>query len=143
MRFDKVTDTIGADVVGVDLSAPLSDAEVAELDRAVAEHGVLFFHDQHLAPEGHVAFGARFGELHLHPYERNLGGDLEPVIVLDSENYRDRGGASVPWHADATFERRPPRGSVLRAVELPEVGGDTLWASTYAAYDALSPRCGA
>ncbi len=140
MQFEKVTDVIGAEVHDIDLRAPLDDTTVIALDRALAEHGVLFFRDQQLGPAQHRDFGARFGELHLHPYERNLGGDLATVLVLDSENYKEKGRNPVPWHHDATFEKRPPRGSVLRAVQLPDVGGDTVWSSMYAAYDSLSSK---
>lgn len=139
MKIERVTDRIGAEVTGVDL-ADVDDATVSALDRALADHGVLFFRDQDLTPAEHLAFGARFGELHLHPYERNLGGDHQAVIVLDSANYRTKGKDPVPWHHDATFEARPPRGSILRAVDLPEVGGDTLWADMYAAYEGLSSK---
>lgn len=139
MKIDKVTSRIGAEVTGVDLRAVTDDA-VARLDEALAEHGVLFFREQDLTPAEHMAFGARLGELHLHPYERNLGGEHQAVIVLDSANYRTKGQDPVPWHHDATFEERPPRGSILRAIELPDVGGDTLWADMYAAYEGLSSK---
>lgn len=139
MKFEMVTDRIGAEVSGIDL-AEVDDTTAAVLDHALAEHGVLFFRDQKLTPTEHMTFGARLGELHLHPYERNLGGEHEAVIVLDSENYRTKGKDPVPWHHDATFEKRPPRGSILRAVELPPVGGDTLWADMYAAYEGLSSK---
>lgn len=138
LSFAPITGNIGAEVSGIDLAAPQSDETIKELDRAVANYGVLIFRDQSLTPEQHRAFGARFGDLHIHPYERNLGPEHPEVIVLDSELYRAKGKSSVPWHADATFEERPPRGSILRAVQLPEVGGDTLWSSMYAAWDALS-----
>lgn len=139
MKFERVTDRIGAEVTGIEL-ADVDDAAAADLDRALAQYGVLFFRAQALTPDQHIALGSRFGELHVHPYERNLGGDHEAVIVLDSENYRTKGKDPVPWHHDATFEVRPPRGSILRAIEIPEVGGDTLWADMYAAYDGLSSK---
>ena len=141
MQLEPVTDVIGAEVIGVDLADTPSPEVELELDHALATYGVLFFREQVLTPTEHVAFGARFGELHIHPYERNLGGAHEAVVELDSEVY---GGSvrapQVPWHADATFEPAPPRASILRAVQLPSVGGDTLWASTYAVYDGLSSR---
>lgn len=140
MELSPVTNSIGAEVTGVDLTQPLSAGLVLDLDRALAEHGVLFFRDQHVTPRQQLDFGACLGELHVHPYEHNLGGQLEAVLVLDSERYRSKGKTPVPWHTDATFEQRPPRGSVLRAVELPPVGGDTLWANMYAAYESLSSR---
>lgn len=139
MEFDRVTDRIGVEVRGIDL-ADLDEGDIAALDLALADHGVLFFRGQDITPDDHIAMGAAFGELHIHPYEHNLGGDHQAVIVLDSQNYRTKGRDPVPWHHDATFEPRPPRGSILRAIELPEVGGDTLWADMYAAYDGLSSK---
>jgi taurine dioxygenase len=140
LKYEPMTGVVGATVHGVDMAQPLSDAVVDDLNRAVAEHGVLFFHDQELSPEQHRAFGARFGPLHVHPWVRNLGPDLPEIMVLAPENLPNSGRKSIRWHADATFEERPPRGAILRAVELPELGGDTLWASMYAAYEALSGR---
>ena len=140
MKVEMVTDVIGAEVSGLDLSEPLAPETVLALDRALAEHGVLFFRDQHITPRQQLDFGGHFGELHFHPYSPNLGGDLQQVILLDSANYGPTGERRLSWHADATFEPRPPRGSILHAVEVPPVGGDTLWASLYAAYDSLSSR---
>jgi len=140
MQITPVTTTIGAEVSDIDLAAPLSSDEARQLDKAVAEHGVLFFRDQALTPDEHLAFGAALGELHVHPYERNLGGAREPVMLLESDGFGGSKAPKVPWHTDATFETNPPRISILRAVEIPSVGGDTLWASTYAACEGLSSR---
>jgi taurine dioxygenase len=138
MHIRPVTTTIGAEVSDIDLALPLSADEARLLDKAVAEHGVLFFRDQRLTPDQQLAFGAVFGALHVHPYERNLGGAHEAVMVLESDGFGGATAPKVPWHADATFETNPPRLSILRAVETPVVGGDTLWASTNAAYEGLS-----
>ena len=140
MRITPVTTTIGAEVSDVDLAANLSADEVRKLDKAVAEHGVLFFRDQQLVPDEQLAFGGAFGELFVHPYERNLGGAYEPVMLLESDGFGASNAPKIPWHTDATFETNPARISILRAVELPPVGGDTLWASAYATYEGLSSR---
>jgi taurine dioxygenase len=140
MNITPATSIIGADVSDIDLATPLAKAEVEQLDRALAKHGVLFFRDQHLGPDEHLAFGERFGELHVHAYERNLGGAHEAVMLLESDGFGGTNAPKIPWHTDATFEANPPRISILRAVEVPPFGGDTLWASTYAAFEGLSSR---
>jgi taurine dioxygenase len=133
---DPVTPQIGADVTGVDLASDLSPEVVEVLRAALDQHLVLFFHDQQLSPAAHVAVGRCFGTLHAHPYGKNLGPEHPEIFVLD---YEAANTQTVYWHADVTWEPIPPMGSVLRAVDLPRVGGDTLWASMYGAYDALSP----
>jgi taurine dioxygenase len=140
MEASPVTSVIGAEISGVDLAQQLSDSEVSQLERLLAEHGVLFFRDQDLTPEAHVAFASRMGEIDVHPYEQNLGGELEGVTVLDALVLGRGRAPAVPWHTDATFLAAPPRASILRAIEVPPVGGDTLWASTYATYEGLSSR---
>jgi taurine dioxygenase len=140
MRVAAITDVIGAEISGIDLSQPPTSAEVEELETLLADHGVLFFRDQHLAPEALQDFARRLGVIDVHPYERNLGGALEGVTVLDAHVLGGGKAPAVPWHTDATFLPAPPRASILQAVEIPAVGGDTLWASTYATYDALSSK---
>jgi taurine dioxygenase len=140
MQVAPVTDVIGAEISGVDLSQPLTGQEVDELESRLTHHGVLFFRDQHLTPEAMQDFARRLGVIDVHPYERNLGGALEGVTVLDAHVLGGGRAPAVPWHTDATFLPAPPRASILQAVEIPPVGGDTLWASTYATYDALSSK---
>lgn len=141
LSFERMTSVVGARVSGVDLAEPQASEVVEQLDRAVAEHGVLFFHDQQaLTPASHVAFGAAFGELFVHPWVKNLGPEHPEVMVLASETLPNGGRESIRWHADATFDELPPRGSILRAVEVPSSGGDTLWASMVAAYAGLSSK---
>lgn len=141
LDIQRMTSTIGARVSGIDLAERQPQGVIDEIDWAVAEHGVLFFDGQHdLTPSAQRDFGARFGELWVHPWVKNVGPECPEVIVLTSETLPGTGHDSVRWHADATFDEHPPRGSILRAVELPAKGGDTLWASMYAAYDALSSK---
>lgn len=104
MRFEPVTDTIGAEVTGVDLAETRSTELTLEIDHALATYGVLFFRDQELTPNEHVAIGERFGELHIHPYERNPGGAIEAVVELDSDG-SGQSRLAPPWHADATFAK--------------------------------------
>ena len=126
---------LGAVVAGVDLAADVDDATVAGIRKALLDHKVLFFHDQRLDPVTQVTLARRFGETtEAHPVEPAVEGHPE-VLALDSEE----GARADVWHTDLTFQEEPPLGAILHAVEVPEVGGDTLWADMAAAYDALSP----
>jgi taurine dioxygenase len=133
LELDRLTGALGAEVRGVRL-AHLDDATFASLRAALAEHLVLFFPDQHLSPDEHRAFALRFGEAEIHPFIPKLDDDHPEIVVLDS----DRGGKADVWHTDVTFSESPPICSVLKMVETPPSGGDTMWLSLAAVYDALS-----
>ncbi|MCZ0983150.1 TauD/TfdA family dioxygenase [Streptomyces diastatochromogenes] len=125
--------TIGAEISGVDLARPLMPELHRELHRALLEWKVLFFRDQHLTPHQHLDFARWWGTPEVHPFLPKAG--LPEVVRLSR-------GADSPavenvWHSDVSFDAMPPMGSVLRAVHVPEVGGDTLWADMAAAYDGL------
>jgi taurine dioxygenase len=131
-----VSGVIGAEVHGLDLAAPLGDDAVERLRSAFNEHQVLFFRDQHLTPQQQVAFGRQFGDLGTHPYVAANAEHPEIIdIVTEPDDRVNFGGG---WHSDVTFLPEPDLGSILYAVELPPFGGDTLFASQVAAYDALS-----
>jgi taurine dioxygenase len=125
--------TIGAEVSGVDLRGPFDDELVAELRRAILEWKVLFFRDQHLTGDEHRAFALLWGELEVHPFLRQ--GEVPEVVRF--EKGADEPGLENNWHSDVTWREVPSFGSVLRAVDVPDVGGDTLWADMAAAYDGL------
>ena len=128
-----VAGRIGAEIRGVDLASALDEAVIELVREALLRRKVVFFRDQRLDPESQVAFARRFGPVTTaHP---TVPGLREHPDVLDV----DAGGGNVAsqWHTDVTFVDRPPFGSVLRAVVVPLVGGDTLWANTAAAYDDL------
>jgi taurine dioxygenase len=131
LAVERLTGTLGAVVSGVDLAHPRGDAEMRAIEATLHEHGVLFFPDQHLDLAAHRRFGAWFGELDVHHSGRNAA-EFPEIYVLEGYS-RD-----IMWHADVTFAERPARGSILRAVTVPRVGGDTLWASMYACYEGLS-----
>ncbi len=130
-----VTATIGAEVRGIDLRDELDDSTVDTIRKALLDHLVLFFREQHIDDAQHLAFALRFGPLHVSPLSTRYQ-DNDAVVVLDQVHPKGE-GADV-WHSDNTFLADPPMGSLLRAVQLPAVGGDTCFANMYAAYDALS-----
>jgi taurine dioxygenase len=130
-----LTTTIGAEIHGIDLRKDLDDGDVAHLRQALLDHLVLFFRDQCIDDEQHVAFSLRFGPLHVSPFTTKYQ-DSDAVVVLDQVH--PKGEGADEWHSDNTFLETPPMGSILRCERLPSVGGDTCFASMYAAYDALS-----
>ncbi len=134
-----VTATIGAEVRGVDLAtAPDHPAVMARLEQALTDHLVLFFRDQHaLDPTSQVRFAGWFGPFEHHAFAKHHP-DFADMTVLDQTTPETDGANS--WHSDSSFMEQPALGSVLRAVQLPPLGGDTCWSSMYAAFDALSPR---
>jgi len=136
IRVEPVAGALGAQIHGVDLSLPMSDETFEELRNALHEHLVIFFRDQKLTTDQHHAFAQRFGELMPHPYVQGLEEYPEIIeIVKEPEETQNWGGN---WHADLTFMERPPGGAVLYGRELPPVGGDTMFANLYLAYETLS-----
>jgi taurine dioxygenase len=120
------------------LAQPLGNRVLDEIHRALAENQVIFFRDQHLTPDQHVAFGRLWGELHIHPAAPHEPGRPELMIIrADKDSPRANGEI---WHSDVSCEAEPPMGSILYIRECPPMGGDTLFASMYAAYEALSER---
>lgn len=133
----KATPAVGATIDGVDLGT-LDDATLAEIRRALVEHCVLFFRDQDLTVDQHIAFGRRFGDLDIHPAAANATGHEEILVISADENSSRANGEA--WHSDVSCLPEPPMGSILYMHEVPPSGGDTMFASMYAAYDALSDR---
>jgi alpha-ketoglutarate-dependent sulfate ester dioxygenase len=126
--------TVGAVLHGVDLSTELSGEQVADLEAALAAYKVIFFREQPLTPEQHLAFASRFGALEVHPL---LPADAARPEIVRFAKSADVAGYENDWHHDVTFREQPSRGAVLRAVEVPECGGDTLFSDVCAAYDGL------
>ena len=132
---------IGAVVEGVDLAEPVDDELFEQLDRALLEWKVLFFRDQDITGPQQAAFAAHWGPLETHPFYGHVTGteaDAPEVVRLEKD--AKVGGFENAWHSDVSWRVEPSLGSVLRAVDLPEVGGDTLWADMGAAYDRLTPE---
>ncbi|MGA3003598.1 MAG: TauD/TfdA family dioxygenase [Acetobacteraceae bacterium] len=137
ISVDKYTPIIGAEISGADLTQ-LSNRQMDEIHRALAENSVIFFRDQHLSQEQHLAFGRNFGELHIHPAAPHAPGHAELMIIhADKDSPRANGEG---WHSDVSCDPTPPMGSILYIKQTPPKGGDTLFASMYAAYEALSDR---
>ena len=133
---NSVTPVIGGEVQGIDLREPPDAATFARLSQALTEHQVLFFRDQDIPVESQMALGAMFGELVAHPNDPGLEGHPEVMLIHADETSKRVAGES--WHSDVSCEEEPPMGSILRIHTLPDTGGDTLFASMYAAYAALS-----
>ncbi len=137
IKITPLAPALGAEIEGVDLSQPLSDDTIGQIRQALLDNLVIFFHDQHLTPEQHLALGRCFGTLNIHAYVEGMADYPELMEVRkEPEDARNFGGQ---WHADVSYLAEPPLGSILYAKEVPEVGGDTLWANLYLAYETLSP----
>tara|TARA_B110000503_G_scaffold102864_1_gene153635 strand:- start:3738 stop:4559 length:822 start_codon:yes stop_codon:yes gene_type:complete len=134
MKIEQVTPAIGAELSDICLNN-LSPKDFDDIYDALISHKVIFFRDQDLTPEAHLAFAKSFGEPEPpHPIYPSIEG-YEQIVLLKS------GAGSKPdtndWHKDMTFKPNPPFTSILHAIEVPDVGGDTLWSNTNASYEAL------
>jgi taurine dioxygenase len=132
-----VASACGAEVVGLDLSDPSTET-MTLVSEALADHGVLFVRDQHLAPEQQVELTRRFGAVLRVPYIRPLAEHPDVIAVLKEADERNISTFGGTWHSDFSFLDEPPSLTLLYALELPEVGGDTQWSTQYVAYDRLS-----
>jgi taurine dioxygenase len=137
LEVTPVADALGAEIGGVDLGADLSDAVVAGIRRAWLEHGVVFFRDQSLEPDGFLAFARRLGQPVEYPFVQGIDGYPEIIAVTKLPHETVNFGGI--WHTDTAYLPRPPMATMLIAREIPPEGGDTLFASMRASYDALSP----
>ncbi len=126
---------VGAEIAGVDLARELSNADFAAIRAAYAEHGVIFFRDQAITEEQHIAFAQRWAPINInrflaaHPEHPEIA-----VLTKEADQQENIGGA---WHTDHSYDQIPAMGSILVARELPPQGGNTIFASMYRAYDAL------
>ncbi len=135
VTFTALGPYIGAQVSDIDLSRPLSDAQFEQLYHGLLRHQVLFLRNQVITPEQQRALAIRFGDLHIHPVYPHAEG-VEEIIVLDT--HQDNPPDNDNWHTDVTFIETPPAIAILASKLLPESGGDTLWSTGIAAYEALS-----
>lgn len=136
IKTTPITPALGALVEGIQLADELLQENFEFLHEALVKYQILFFHNQALTPQQQVRFAAHFGKLHIHPIYPVLP-ELPEILLLDTH------AGFLPdndnWHTDVTFTETPPYAAVLVAKQLPSVGGDTLWSSGAAAYEALSP----
>jgi taurine dioxygenase len=132
-----LTPAIGAEILDVDLASSNIGERIPEIRAALLKHRVIFFRDQHLTAEQHIAFARHFGDLEIHPATPRDQPNRE---ILRIAHGPDSKGRENSWHSDVTWREKPSLGSILRAIEVPEVGGDTLFANMHLAYERLSPQ---
>ena len=144
MRVDvrQLSPAIGVRVSGVDLSRPLDDSAFGEIRDAFNHYSVIVVPGQDITPARQIAFSRRFGDLEVHVLKDNvIEGQPEIFVVSnvrDADKPKGRAKAGWFWHSDFSYQEKPSLGSALYAIEVPDTGGDTMFASMYAAYDALS-----
>jgi len=136
LRIEPLAGALGAEVLDIDLAEDHDDTTIAAVRRALLDYGVIFFRDQRLDVARQKAFTSRFGTLFLHP---NIAGSkADPAVIDIVRNPGDTKIIGEDWHSDTPQVERPPMGSLLYGVEVPPYGGDTMFASQYFAYEALS-----
>ena len=136
IRVEPLTGAVGSEILGVDLAASLGEAEISLIRETLADRGVVFFRDQSITPEQHIAFASRFAPINVNRFFAHAAGYPEIAEVRKEPGQKKNIGGG--WHTDHSYDQVPAMGSILLARELPPSGGDTLFASMYAAYDALS-----
>ncbi len=135
LTVERLSPALGAEIYGIDLAdAARDDALIAEIRALLLQHKVLFFRDQDITPAQHVAFARRFGELEIHPVYPHHAE--HPELVLLDRDYQKAARENI-FHTDVSWRATPSLGSVLRCVECPAVGGDTIWVDMAAAYERL------
>lgn len=144
LKLRKLSYALGAEVCGVDVSKSMSESTFGEIYQAFLAHGILLFRNQDITREQHIEFSRRFGALDRHEaLPRDRHPDYPELLMVTNEPKRDGSPSDTQytgrqWHSDMSFTTAPSLGSLLKSYEVPEVGGDTLFANMYRAYDALS-----
>jgi len=144
IKLRKLSHALGAEVCDVDVAKPMSEPQFGEIYQAFLDHNVLLFRNQDITREQHIDFSRRFGELDRHdalPRDRHPG--YPELLMVTNEPKRDGAPSDTKytgrqWHSDMSFTTAPSLGSVLRSIAVPEVGGDTMFANMYLAYETLS-----
>jgi taurine dioxygenase len=131
-----VAGALGAEIIGLDLAAPLDEQRFGEVRQAFHDYSVIFFRDQSLTPEQHIALARRFGPINVNRFFTPVDG--HPEIAEVRKEPGERKNIGEVWHTDHSYDQVPALGSMLLAREVPEYGGDTMFASMYLAYEALS-----
>ena len=144
LKLRKLSYAFGAEVCGVDVAKPMSESTFGEIYQAFLGHGILLFRDQDVSREQHIEFSRRFGDLDRHEaLPRDRHPDYPELLMVTNEPKPDGSPSDTQytgrqWHSDMSFTTAPSLGSLLKSYAVPEVGGDTLFANMYLAYDALS-----
>lgn len=136
IRVEPLSPALGAEVYGVDLAGPLDESSVAEIRRAFLSHLVIFFRDQTMTPQQFLRFARTMGEPSEYPMVKGMDEYPEITEVIKKEDERVNFGGI--WHSDTTYLEYPPMATMLYALEVPPVGGDTLFANMHMAYESLS-----
>ncbi len=131
-----VSPTLGAEIGGVDIAAGISELQFAEIHQAFVDYSVIFLRNQDMTPDQHIAFAERWGQININRFFRPV--DTHPQIAEVRKEPHQKNNIGAQWHTDHSYDQIPALGSILYAREVPRVGGDTLFASMYAAYEALS-----
>jgi taurine dioxygenase len=129
---------LGAEITGVDLRKPISDAVRDAIENALVENELIIFRNQEISSQNLIDFGSRFGELTVHPFAPN-DKDVSVLIKFRNDETNPPFRTDV-WHSDETFRKEPPKATMLVAKEVPAIGGDTMFASMSAAFEGLSDR---
>ncbi|MFT4799721.1 MAG: taurine dioxygenase [Candidatus Azotimanducaceae bacterium] len=133
LNVRRLSGSLGAEITGIDL-ADVTAADIDWIKATLCEHMVLFFPNQNLDAEHHVALGRSFGQLEGHPHLKNPVNGFPEIFELTAS----AGGVADEWHTDITFQEQPALMSILKMVKCPEVGGDTMWTNLCHAFDELS-----
>ena len=143
LQVRRIAYALGAEVTGIDLRLPLDDSQIAEIRSLWLEHLLLCFPDQKLDKDGLVAFSSRFGALDDNTHSKTRDPDNSRVILLTNQPIAGRPydgyKEGQSWHSDRSFTNRPTPGAFVLAKQLPEAGGDTMFANQYIAFETLSP----
>ena len=131
-----VSPALGAEISGIDIASGIDDRQFADLRQAHIDHGVIFLRDQDITPDQHIEFARRWGDINVNRFFQAVS--THPVIAEVRKEADQKANIGSSWHTDHSYDEVPAMGSILYAREVPSVGGDTLFASMYAAYDALS-----
>ena len=136
MEIRPITGALGAEILGVDLAAGVDDETFERIRRTFLEHGVIVIRDQDLTPEQHLAAARRFGKINVNRFFTPVDGHPEVAEVCKEPEQKQNIGSR--WHTDHSYDDAPALGSMIYALEVPPVGGDTLFANMSLAYETLS-----
>ena len=136
LAIQPLAGALGAEIHGIDLAGDIGEAQFAELRQAFGEYGVVFFRDQALSPEQHIGFAERWGAININRFFATVDG--YPMIAEVRKEPHQEKNIGGGWHTDHSYDQIPALGSILYAREVPDSGGDTMFASMYLAYETLS-----